>query len=120
MKARKHASGVSKAPSAAKKPPAIPCEQISPNRWHNAPRVVGRGATRDAAETSLRDKLLDLVEKDRKADKVECNGKCEGGGACYTTFELSGNVQFKRAKRGPSRVWLCVYQGQLTSSCMCA
>lgn len=118
MKAKKRASGVKKAP--APKKPVVMCEQIAPNRWLNAPRIVGRGATRDVAETSMRDKVLDLVEKDRKANKIECNGKCEGGGACYTTFELSGNVLFKRAKRGSSRIWLCVYQGPLTSSCMCA
>ena len=104
----------------ARKAPPVPCDQVSPNRWLQVPRTVGRGSTRDAAETVLRDRVLDLVEKERKANKVECKGKCSGGGNCFTTFEFSGNVQFRRAKRGSSRVWLCFYEGQLTSNCICA
>jgi hypothetical protein len=91
-----------------------------PSRWLTVSRAVGRGATKDAAETALRDKILDLAEKDRKANKAQCKGKCSGGGSCFTTVELSGQVQFKRARRGGSRVWLCIYGGTASSACMCA
>ena len=67
----------------------------------------------------MRDRVLDLVEKERKANKVEMKGKCSGGGNGFH-LRFSGNVQFRRAKRGSSRVWLCFYEGQLTSNCICA
>jgi hypothetical protein len=99
--------------------PKVSCEDIGPNRGHNVGRTIGRGKTKDDAETALYDRLMAIVEREQRVGKVQCSGDCEDGD-CYTTFELGGAVTFRRARRANVNHWLCIYTGALRSSCICA
>jgi hypothetical protein len=97
----------------------IACEAIAPNKQHQNIAATGKGATKDEAETNLNDKILDIVVAKRDTDKVSCDdGKCDTG-SCYTLIALQGQVVFRRVRRKNIKVGLCMYQGNVTSSCIC-
>jgi hypothetical protein len=107
--------------SARIKGEAIACEGIAPKQ-HNVNRIIGKGDTKDAAETDLNDKILDKIVDERDDADVSCYaGTCTGaggGGDCYTMIEI-GQVTFRRIRRPSRKKWICIYQGAVTSKCIC-
>jgi len=104
--------------SAKTKGEAIACEGIAPKQ-HNVNRIIGKGDTKDAAETDLNDKILDKIVAERDDAEVSCySGTCGGGAECYTTIEI-GQVTFRRIRRPGRKKWTCIYQGAVTSKCIC-
>lgn len=98
----------------------VTCKDIAPNRPFRAPRTIGSGATKDAAETALHDKILELVNVDRTANNVACgSGKCEVGNSCFLMLELNQPPIFRRVRLGIQKRWLCIYEGDTKSSCIC-
>lgn len=97
----------------------IACDQIAPNKQHQFPRIVGKGLTKDEAETDLNDKILEAVIDQRKTANVDCDdGKCDGG-SCYTIIEIQNPLTFRRVRRKQFKYWLCIYSGNVRSSCVC-